>query len=125
MHLELLGPKDADESLLYTKLISCQFLMAQRPCLFYLCFSFSVKHTIHLNVCVCVCWNRKLGDGLFLECCKEVASGYPEITFDSMIVDNTTMQVATACLYTATLLISLCGGSNTYWLFFDRPLIHS
>ncbi|XP_063319980.1 isocitrate dehydrogenase [NAD] subunit gamma, mitochondrial-like isoform X2 [Pelmatolapia mariae] len=34
----------------------------------------------------------KLGDGLFLECCKEVASGYPEITFDSMIVDNTTMQ---------------------------------
>lgn len=39
------------------------------------------------------CFNRKLGDGLFLECCREVASGYPEITFDSMIVDNTTMQV--------------------------------
>ncbi|XP_075898358.1 isocitrate dehydrogenase [NAD] subunit gamma, mitochondrial-like isoform X2 [Nelusetta ayraudi] len=35
----------------------------------------------------------KLGDGLFLECCKEVASGYPEITFDSMIVDNTAMQL--------------------------------
>nr|XP_033943200.1 isocitrate dehydrogenase [NAD] subunit gamma, mitochondrial-like isoform X1 [Pseudochaenichthys georgianus] len=35
----------------------------------------------------------KLADGLFLECCKEVASGYPEITFDSMIVDNTTMQL--------------------------------
>ncbi|XP_024149942.1 isocitrate dehydrogenase [NAD] subunit gamma, mitochondrial isoform X3 [Oryzias melastigma] len=35
----------------------------------------------------------KLGDGLFLECCREVASGYPEITFDSMIVDNTTMQL--------------------------------
>uniref|UniRef100_A0AAX7VZF4 Isocitrate dehydrogenase [NAD] subunit, mitochondrial n=1 Tax=Astatotilapia calliptera TaxID=8154 RepID=A0AAX7VZF4_ASTCA len=34
-----------------------------------------------------------LGDGLFLECCKEVASGYPEITFNSMIVDNTTMQL--------------------------------
>ncbi|KAI4823541.1 hypothetical protein KUCAC02_012123 [Chaenocephalus aceratus] len=26
-------------------------------------------------------------------CCKEVASGYPGITFDSMIVDNTTMQL--------------------------------
>lgn len=39
------------------------------------------------------CFNRKLGDGLFLQCCREVASGYPEITFDSMIVDNTTMQV--------------------------------
>lgn len=34
-----------------------------------------------------------MGDGLFLECCKEVASGYPEITFDTMIVDNTAMQV--------------------------------
>ncbi|KAE8583423.1 hypothetical protein XENTR_v10020508 [Xenopus tropicalis] len=35
----------------------------------------------------------KLGDGLFLACCKEVASGYPDITFESMIVDNTTMQL--------------------------------
>uniref|UniRef100_A0A672N3E7 Isocitrate dehydrogenase (NAD(+)) 3 non-catalytic subunit gamma n=1 Tax=Sinocyclocheilus grahami TaxID=75366 RepID=A0A672N3E7_SINGR len=34
----------------------------------------------------------KLGDGLFLQCCKEVAAGYPDITFDKMIVDNTTMQ---------------------------------
>uniref|UniRef100_A0A3Q3XIB2 Isopropylmalate dehydrogenase-like domain-containing protein n=1 Tax=Mola mola TaxID=94237 RepID=A0A3Q3XIB2_MOLML len=34
----------------------------------------------------------KLGDGLFLECCREVASGYPEITFNSMIVDKTTIQ---------------------------------
>ncbi|KAL7988221.1 hypothetical protein Chor_007140 [Crotalus horridus] len=36
---------------------------------------------------------RKLGDGLFLQCCKEVAAGYPNITFESMIVDNTTMQL--------------------------------
>lgn len=36
---------------------------------------------------------RKLGDGLFLQCCKEVASGYPDIEFENMIVDNTTMQV--------------------------------
>ncbi|XP_056395099.1 isocitrate dehydrogenase [NAD] subunit gamma, mitochondrial isoform X1 [Hyla sarda] len=35
----------------------------------------------------------KLGDGLFLQCCREVASGYPDITFESMIVDNTTMQL--------------------------------
>ncbi|CAM2109941.1 unnamed protein product [Caretta caretta] len=35
----------------------------------------------------------KLGDGLFLQCCREVAGGYPEISFDSMIVDNTTMQL--------------------------------
>lgn len=54
-------------------------------------------------------WSRKLGDGLFLQCCKEVASGYPEITFDSMIVDNTTMQVATGRPRAATLLVSLRG----------------
>uniref|UniRef100_A0AAQ4P8H4 Isocitrate dehydrogenase (NAD(+)) 3 non-catalytic subunit gamma n=1 Tax=Gasterosteus aculeatus aculeatus TaxID=481459 RepID=A0AAQ4P8H4_GASAC len=35
----------------------------------------------------------KLGDGLFLQCCREVASDYPDLTFDSMIVDNTTMQL--------------------------------
>uniref|UniRef100_A0A8B9FUM9 Isocitrate dehydrogenase (NAD(+)) 3 non-catalytic subunit gamma n=1 Tax=Amazona collaria TaxID=241587 RepID=A0A8B9FUM9_9PSIT len=35
----------------------------------------------------------KLGDGLFLQCCKEVAAEYPEISFQSMIVDNTTMQL--------------------------------
>ena len=35
----------------------------------------------------------KLGDGLFLNCCKEVASLYPDIEFENMIVDNTTMQL--------------------------------
>ncbi|KAL6064429.1 hypothetical protein STEG23_020156 [Scotinomys teguina] len=35
----------------------------------------------------------KLGDGLFLQCCKDVAAHYPQITFESMIIDNTTMQL--------------------------------
>ena len=35
----------------------------------------------------------KLGDGLFLRSCQEIASLYPNIKFDNMIVDNTTMQV--------------------------------
>uniref|UniRef100_A0A8C2UN41 Isocitrate dehydrogenase [NAD] subunit gamma, mitochondrial-like n=1 Tax=Chinchilla lanigera TaxID=34839 RepID=A0A8C2UN41_CHILA len=35
----------------------------------------------------------KLGDGLFLQCCQEVASRYPHITLDSMVVDNATMQL--------------------------------
>ena len=35
----------------------------------------------------------KLGDGLFLNCCKEVATLYPDIEFENMIVDNTTMQL--------------------------------
>uniref|UniRef100_A0A5F9CT22 Isocitric dehydrogenase subunit gamma n=1 Tax=Oryctolagus cuniculus TaxID=9986 RepID=A0A5F9CT22_RABIT len=38
----------------------------------------------------------KLGDGLFLQCCREVAAGYPQIAFESMIVDNTTMQVGSS-----------------------------
>lgn len=36
---------------------------------------------------------RKLGDGLFLACCAEVAKKYPHIKFESMIVDNTCMQL--------------------------------
>ncbi|KAI0223518.1 Isocitrate dehydrogenase [NAD] subunit beta, mitochondrial [Lamellibrachia satsuma] len=35
----------------------------------------------------------KLGDGLFLECCREVSALYPTIKFESMIVDNTCMQL--------------------------------
>jgi isocitrate dehydrogenase (NAD+) len=35
----------------------------------------------------------KLGDGLFLRSCQEVAKLYPKIEFESMIVDNCTMQM--------------------------------
>jgi isocitrate dehydrogenase (NAD+) len=35
----------------------------------------------------------KLADGLFLETCTEIASLYPKIQFESMIVDNTAMQL--------------------------------
>ncbi|HOK46731.1 MAG TPA: isocitrate/isopropylmalate family dehydrogenase [Bryobacteraceae bacterium] len=35
----------------------------------------------------------KLGDGLFLRCCREVAQDYPEIEYKEMIVDNTAMQL--------------------------------
>jgi isocitrate dehydrogenase (NAD+) len=35
----------------------------------------------------------KLSDGLFLDCCRAVATGYPEVTYDEMIVDNTCMQL--------------------------------
>jgi len=35
----------------------------------------------------------KLSDGLFLKCCKETAEYYPHIEFDSMIIDNTCMQM--------------------------------
>jgi isocitrate dehydrogenase (NAD+) len=35
----------------------------------------------------------KLSDGLFLDCCRNVAAANPEITYDEMIVDNTCMQL--------------------------------
>ena len=35
----------------------------------------------------------KLGDGLFLNSCKEIAELYPNIKFDQMIVDNASMQM--------------------------------
>jgi len=35
----------------------------------------------------------KLSDGLFLDCCRKVATGFPEITYDELIVDNCCMQL--------------------------------
>ena len=35
----------------------------------------------------------KLGDGLFLNSCKEIAHLYPNIKFEEMIVDNASMQM--------------------------------
>ncbi len=35
----------------------------------------------------------KLGDGLFLRCCREVAQQYPDITYKELIVDNASMQL--------------------------------
>jgi isocitrate dehydrogenase (NAD+) len=35
----------------------------------------------------------KLSDGLFLKCCREVASAFPEIQYNELIVDNACMQL--------------------------------
>jgi isocitrate dehydrogenase (NAD+) len=35
----------------------------------------------------------KLSDGLFLDCCRAIAQGFPEITYDEIIVDNCCMQL--------------------------------
>ncbi|HEY6350361.1 MAG TPA: isocitrate dehydrogenase (NAD(+)) [Candidatus Angelobacter sp.] len=35
----------------------------------------------------------KMSDGLFLRCCRDVAQGYPEITYGEHIIDNTCMQL--------------------------------
>ncbi|XP_078534863.1 isocitrate dehydrogenase [NAD] subunit beta, mitochondrial isoform X2 [Lissotriton helveticus] len=35
----------------------------------------------------------KLGDGLFLQCCRDVSELYPKIHFETMIIDNCCMQL--------------------------------
>jgi isocitrate dehydrogenase (NAD+) len=35
----------------------------------------------------------KMSDGLFLKCAREVAKGFPEITYGEHIIDNTCMQL--------------------------------
>jgi len=35
----------------------------------------------------------KLSDGLFLDCCRRVAAGFPEVRYDEIIVDNACMQL--------------------------------
>jgi isocitrate dehydrogenase (NAD+) len=35
----------------------------------------------------------KLSDGLFIRCCREVATEYPEISYNELIVDNASMQL--------------------------------
>jgi isocitrate dehydrogenase (NAD+) len=35
----------------------------------------------------------KLSDGLFLDCARKVAAGFPELVYDEMIVDNACMQL--------------------------------
>jgi isocitrate dehydrogenase (NAD+) len=35
----------------------------------------------------------KLSDGLFLDCCRKVAAGFPEVAYDEVIVDNCCMQL--------------------------------
>jgi isocitrate dehydrogenase (NAD+) len=36
---------------------------------------------------------RKLVDGLFLDCSREVAADFPDLEYEEMIVDNTCMQL--------------------------------
>lgn len=42
------------------------------------------------------CRRRKLGDGLFLECCREAAKRYPDVRYEEMLIDNAMLQMAMA-----------------------------
>ena len=56
-------------------------------------FDYATKHGRKKVTAVHKANIMKLGDGLFLRCCQEIAQYYPEIKFENMIVDNTSMQV--------------------------------
>src|ERR1700748_1757543 len=47
----------------------------------------------------------KLSDGLFLKCARDVAKGFPEITYGEHIIDNTCMQLVTNPYQYDTLLL--------------------
>lgn len=56
-------------------------------------FDYATKHGRKKVTAVHKANIMKLGDGLFLKCCVETAKLYPQIEFESMIIDNTCMQL--------------------------------
>lgn len=56
-------------------------------------FDYATKHGRKKVTAVHKANIMKLGDGLFLKCCQETAELYPQIQFESMIIDNTCMQL--------------------------------
>lgn len=56
-------------------------------------FDYATKHGRKRVTAVHKANIMKLGDGMFLESCQDVAKLYPKIQFDSLIVDNTCMQL--------------------------------
>lgn len=56
-------------------------------------FDFAVKHGRKKVTAIHKANIMKLGDGLFLECCRQVACQYPDIQFTDMIIDNASMQM--------------------------------
>ena len=56
-------------------------------------FDYATKHNRKKVTAVHKANIMKLGDGLFLKSCEEMAKLYPRIEFEKMIVDNTTMQL--------------------------------
>lgn len=56
-------------------------------------FDYATKHGRKKVTAVHKANIMKMGDGLFLRCCQETAELYPQIEFESMIIDNTCMQL--------------------------------
>ncbi|XP_025106370.1 isocitrate dehydrogenase [NAD] subunit gamma, mitochondrial-like isoform X2 [Pomacea canaliculata] len=56
-------------------------------------FEFASKHGRKKVTAIHKANIMKLADGLFLQCCRDVAKDYPNIEFNDMIIDNASMQM--------------------------------
>ncbi|XP_059169701.1 isocitrate dehydrogenase [NAD] subunit gamma, mitochondrial-like isoform X2 [Physella acuta] len=56
-------------------------------------FDYAVRHGRKKVTAIHKANIMKLGDGLFLECCRAVAKSYPDIEFNDLIIDNASMQM--------------------------------
>ncbi|MBO5948338.1 isocitrate dehydrogenase (NAD(+)) [bacterium] len=56
-------------------------------------FNYAVKNNRKMVTAVTKANICKLSDGLFLNCCREVAEKYPEIKYTEILVDNACMQL--------------------------------
>src|SRR5207245_8669878 len=56
-------------------------------------FDYSRAHSRKKVIAVHKANIMKLSDGLFLDCCRQVAKEYADVAYDEMIVDNTCMQL--------------------------------
>lgn len=56
-------------------------------------FDFALQHNRKRVTAIHKANIIKMGDGLFLKCCREVSKLYPKIQFSDLIVDNATMQL--------------------------------
>ena len=73
-------------------------------------FDYATRHNRKKVTCVHKANIMKLGDGLFLKKCLETSKLYPKIQFESMIVDNTTMQmVSKPCQFDVMVTPNLYG----------------
>jgi hypothetical protein len=50
--------------------------------------------TAQIKLCVCAVVYRRMSDGLFLRCCREVAESYRDIKFDDMYLDTVCLNVS-------------------------------
>ncbi|CAL1534550.1 unnamed protein product [Lymnaea stagnalis] len=56
-------------------------------------FDYAVQHGRKKVTAIHKANIMKLGDGLFLEVCRDIAKGYPDIEFNDLIIDNASMQM--------------------------------